>query len=347
MECIEHLGKKLTRKEVETLFPQNKYGVNLSANRSSVDSLKLIISQGKRSGYANAILGTNKVAFVESPNRAANRILETMIDAPIHVRLHLVYNGDDYDYGSVRVVGTDQMKEQRRFLMERVMIGDKPALGKRSLDESSEEPTQKRTCTVVRDSPVEWNYDGYTYDSKLESRHACFFDAVGITYHPHCITVTLCDDDGKEIQYTPDFYLADVGDKGLYVEIKPRYPHEEEWQKIELMVSRFKFDVLLLYGNFTTGMPYSNEDKTTTSPSKRRHYTHAESVRGILWRGSDGTRTEGVVWGIDEDTGKPSIIYRRGMKDTRWKSSLLQRAYETAANYDGVSGTLPVMNDTE
>lgn len=360
----------MIKQDVDRLFPGNRYGVNLTGDRTKVESLKVIISKGKRGGYANEILSENKIAFVESPNRVANRILENMIGTTETARMHMVYNSEDFDYGAVKVIGVDHNSGQRRFIMEKsnapqdnmtqneshttrehdipnsssAESDDIRSLSKRHLemDIETDGPSTKRMCTsVVSNLSItpKWNLNGFYYDSKLESRHACFFEALNIQYSPHCVTVTLRHGD-KETHYTPDFYLENIGSNGMHIEIKPRYPHEEEWLKAELMATTFKVDVLLLYGNFPSGMPYANE-KSVTSVSERRHYSHSDSVRGILWRGKEGTRTEGVVWGIDKDTFNPIIMYRESRLDDRWNSPMLEKAYLIAASYDGLSGKAP------
>lgn len=354
----------MVKQDVDRTFPGNRYGVNLTDDRKKVGSLKVIISTGKRGGYANEILSESKIAFVESPNRVANRILESMIGTAEVTRMHVVYNSEDFDYGTVKVIGVDHNDGERRFIMEKsdVLESTEPyatasvchqsdnwstepttsSSPKRQLevDVKTDDPPTKRMYTANNLSITpKWNFDGFCYDSKLESRHACFFDALNIAYSPHCMTVTLRHGD-KEVHYTPDFYLGNIGERGMHVEIKPKYPHEEEWFKAELMATTFKTDVLLLYGNFPSGMPYANEDRNAAKVSERRHYSHSDSIRGILWRGKEGTRTEGVVWGIDKDTTRPIVMYRASHTDDRWKSPILEAAYATAASYDGLSGVV-------
>lgn len=64
--------------------------------------------------------------------------------------------------------------------------------------------------------PIETEYKGYRFRSRLEARWAVFFDAAGIryVYEPEGFQVDLGD---KVIRYLPDFYLPDFG---IYVEVK-------------------------------------------------------------------------------------------------------------------------------
>lgn len=61
--------------------------------------------------------------------------------------------------------------------------------------------------------PIETEYNGYKFRSRLEARWAVFFDALGIKYHYEPEGFNL---DG--IYYLPDFYLDEYQ---VYVEIKP------------------------------------------------------------------------------------------------------------------------------
>lgn len=61
--------------------------------------------------------------------------------------------------------------------------------------------------------PIETEYKGYRFRSRLEARWAVFFDALGIKYH--------YEPEGFDLNgtyYLPDFYLDDYK---IYVEIKP------------------------------------------------------------------------------------------------------------------------------
>lgn len=61
--------------------------------------------------------------------------------------------------------------------------------------------------------PIETEYHGLRFRSRLEARWAVFFDEIGINYHYEPDGFDLGDE-----WYLPDFYLDDFG---IYVEIKP------------------------------------------------------------------------------------------------------------------------------
>lgn len=65
--------------------------------------------------------------------------------------------------------------------------------------------------------PIETEYNGYRFRSRLEARWAVFFDALGIEYEyePEGFEISFSDD--EKIMYLPDFYLPE---SGLYAEVK-------------------------------------------------------------------------------------------------------------------------------
>lgn len=74
--------------------------------------------------------------------------------------------------------------------------------------------------------PVETEYNGYRFRSRLEARWAVFFDAAGIKYEyePEGFETT------KNARYLPDFYLPDFD---THVEVKGN--REKAWDDIKRM----------------------------------------------------------------------------------------------------------------
>ena len=77
--------------------------------------------------------------------------------------------------------------------------------------------------------PIETEYNGYRFRSRLEARWAVFFDAFGIKYQ--------YETEGFEVngwRYLPDFYLPEYE---VYVEVKPSAEKlMEEAEKLAWMV---------------------------------------------------------------------------------------------------------------
>lgn len=85
---------------------------------------------------------------------------------------------------------------------------------------------------------IETEYKGYLMRSRLEARWAVFFDAFGIKW--------AYEDEGYKLPsgyYLPDFVFIDLD---IIIEIKPKYPTEEEIQKCREL-ARFR-NVIIIYG---------------------------------------------------------------------------------------------------
>lgn len=95
-------------------------------------------------------------------------------------------------------------------------------------------------------TPIQTEYNGHHFRSRLEARWAVFFDALGVRYEYEAEGYDL---DG--VWYLPDFWLPEVG---CYVEIKPFDPSgeaeglllDEKALALALHARRY---VLVIYGN--------------------------------------------------------------------------------------------------
>lgn len=84
-------------------------------------------------------------------------------------------------------------------------------------------------------------YQGVHYRSRLEARWAATWAALDVrcAYEPRAF-------DFVERAYVPDFYLEELG---LWIEIKPARPSEEERRKAELLAREVRGRVLILAGH--------------------------------------------------------------------------------------------------
>jgi len=85
-------------------------------------------------------------------------------------------------------------------------------------------------------------YNGCSFRSRLEARWAVFMDIMGIywEYEP----------DGYEldgVRYLPDFYLKL---QDVFLEIKPKYPTNDEEKKARLLAEFTKKQVFILFSDF-------------------------------------------------------------------------------------------------
>lgn len=88
--------------------------------------------------------------------------------------------------------------------------------------------------------PIETEYNGYKFRSRLEARWAVFFDKAGIRYE--------YEPEGFETEdgtrYLPDFYLPD---DDMYVEVKPNRPEaSKELGKAVKAIVTEKHGILLI-----------------------------------------------------------------------------------------------------
>lgn len=96
---------------------------------------------------------------------------------------------------------------------------------------------------MVEIKPIETEYNGYRFRSRLEARWAVFFDAAGVKYEyePEGFEVTF----GKTYRYLPDFYLPEYD---VWVEVKP--------SKERLLEDGDRISLCIDYG--TTAISHSN-----------------------------------------------------------------------------------------
>jgi hypothetical protein len=93
-------------------------------------------------------------------------------------------------------------------------------------------------------------YNGTQFRSRLEARWAVVFDELGLTWY--------YEYEGFDLSsgwYLPDFYLPDleyrIDEKyifGVYVEIKPQYPTDEQMNKMYYLVEMVEKMAFLNYG---------------------------------------------------------------------------------------------------
>jgi hypothetical protein len=85
-----------------------------------------------------------------------------------------------------------------------------------------EHPSPRRNTMTIK--PIETQYNGYKFRSRLEARWAVFFEKAGFDweYEPEGFDL----DDG--IWYLPDFVIFNLGNNPVYIEIKPSNIKDED-----------------------------------------------------------------------------------------------------------------------
>jgi hypothetical protein len=77
--------------------------------------------------------------------------------------------------------------------------------------------------------PIETQYKGYRFRSRLEARWAVFFDALNVNWGYEVEGYNL-----NGVYYLPDF-LIKLDEIDLFIEIKPDAPTPDEINKIQLL----------------------------------------------------------------------------------------------------------------
>ena len=136
------------------------------------------------------------------------------------------------------------------------------------------------------------SYRGILFRSRLEIRWARFFDAIGVRweYEPEGYT------DGTT-SYLPDFWLPDVhsraGDKGLYFEVKPCRPTQDELTKAVMLACGTKKPVIIV----------------ERSPGVSDHW---ESLIEVVWNDNGFHDDYGLLFAMCSDCGAVDIGFYSG-----------------------------------
>jgi len=89
--------------------------------------------------------------------------------------------------------------------------------------------------------PIETNYNGYRFRSRLEARWAIYFDIIKAKWEYEIEGFNL----DKYGYYLPDFYFPE---ENLWAEVKPTQLNDIELQKVKELSLESEMDVLLLVG---------------------------------------------------------------------------------------------------
>lgn len=274
----EIYGKRLTRVEETELFGSARgKGIHL------VDGVVqwIYVTVGARQRYPNSV-SRDVVRYCYSPVDRANAAMKAAYEQGRAFRVRVAPDAatSTYYWGTAKVVGLRELVEHDHAIYERYVL-------ERVRDEDAEDdaadaaaPREKRARTDGAPTrAVQTSVDGVQYDSLLERRHAAVFDALGVewtrsapTFHDLAIT------GGRVVSYTPDFVLYAAADGGApaYVEIKPRYPYDDEILKCTGACAQTRATFYLLY-NTRFVVPFASR----AEGDGQGDYAHHEGVRGL------------------------------------------------------------------
>jgi hypothetical protein len=328
-------GRPLDRVEAQRTFPEKSKGIVFGADGVKYIKMLYQVRKSQAARYCNYFLSEDSLLYQSSTNIDANRHMRALVGAPRTVPVHLVLDSKDYLYGQVRVEREVEYEDRQCFVLRRVApagsASPPPPAG------SASPPPPAASAPPAKRPRHEFVYRDHNFDSDLECKHASFFDALGLAWTPHPVTANSLEcADGRVVEYTPDFQLQELGVEPLpgthrvILEIKPRRPHEQEWERVERFAAFTGYHVVLLYGDLAAGLPHQPED------ASGRHYRHHNAVRGMLWEGGTGRLlAEDLVWGVDGATERPMLTQRRLLADRRWDHPRLHEAYAAAARTSG------------
>lgn len=152
-------------------------------------------------------------------------------------------------------------------------------------------------------TPIQTQYNGYLFRSRIEARWAVFFDALDIKYYYEHEGFNL----PNKGYYLPDFYLPEMG---VFIEVKGEYPSIEERLKALELAFETGCLVCIVFG----GIPSPDEYFWIDSGTEKRNYmlTFPDIVdtdHSLI----PNSKKIGDVWGyndtffIDDDDARISI----------------------------------------
>jgi len=144
--------------------------------------------------------------------------------------------------------------------------------------------------------PIETQYRGYRFRSRIEARWAVFFDFLKIEWEYEKEGYDL----GKAGWYLPDFWLPTLGECGIWCEVKGKDASELERGKCHQLQELTSTPVLLLEGQVSHG-PFLL----------------------FCWDLSDssgGSSEWDVVWGQDQDGDVTLFVLPQGSRWICWDS---------------------------
>jgi hypothetical protein len=238
---------------------QNRRGI---AHENGIVSW-ILVKVGASSRFPN-ILEKDVLYYCYSPDVKANEAMMKSMEDGLVVKVKVVPDGGTktYYWGEGKVVSSTNSvyhegRTFKRFVIHKLSHTE-------PCDEEKEEQPNKR-------QKIE------TYDSNLERRHAKLFECTGAVCEREPFTVHNVEiKGGKLVSYTPDFLLHTKRGK-VVLEIKPKFPYNDEILKTVSVAEKVNLPVCILYeSDFRT--PFCDSAPT----SRQGAYTHASGVKGIM-----------------------------------------------------------------
>ena len=179
--------------------------------------------------------------------------------------------------------------------------------------------------------------EGVDFHSHLERSHALLLTLLGIEWKRDETPTANAVDLGDYVStYTPDLTLYDTVSEppvARLVEIKPRYPYDEEIQKAVEMVRNVRIPLVLLY-NTTFRSPFCARPPHANRQGK---YEHADGVRGMQfsynWTTGRVDVEYDVAYSFCPKTSKARLMARTQVNDPRFDNPYLDTLYGIVAEF--------------
>lgn len=313
-------GKRLTsRSEAQQRFPGlGTGGVRLLTN-GRVGSIFISANPNRNPRYKNEI-GEEEILYCHTPLPRAHRAMEAAFEAKTPLPVQISDGSSlSYDWGDgIIAVLNDQSS---RYVIRRQAAPE----GCGDTVSEAADGHGDRTSKVREDE----------YDSLLEKRHAIVMRALGMEF---CRSkpgvprydVQLPNEEEKWHVYQPDFNIYNDDGSCDIVEIKPRYPYDDEMRRCEQVAHQTRARVFLLHGTQMT-IPFScKKRKNGELPS----YEHAEGIRGMLfqWDNDKKKVTVRSDVGYSKVQGAAGRLeVRTEIGDSAFENEELSAAFESAA----------------
>ena len=315
-------GRRVSsRSEAQQRFPGlGPGGVRLLTN-GRVGSIFISTNPNRNARYKNEI-SRDQILYCHTPQPRAHRAMEVAFEAKTPLPVQISDGSSlSYDWGNGVIAVMDD--ESSRYVIRR---HDAAAEGGGDTTGESE---------ASEHGGAEREHEGDEYDSLLEKRHATIMRVLGMEFcrsKPGVprFDVQLPNEDEQWHVYQPDFSVYNEDGTCDIVEIKPRYPYDDEMRRCEQVARQTRARVFLLYGTHMT-IPFScKKRKNGEMPS----YEHAEGIRGMLFQWDNDRKTVTVRGDVGYKTvpGAAGRLYvPTEIGEASFENFVVSAAFEAAA----------------
>jgi hypothetical protein len=356
-------GTLLRNGDIDRIFGRVRgKGITFTAGQAAQS---IFVTVGASCKYPNEVT-REVVRYCHSPHADANQAMAQAHATGALVRVRVAPDGgtDTYDWGSGRIV---ELRERHaasgknRFVLEHVPeeTAGAPEAARVKRPRAADPPPRSDSDDVMlvqvgetsshdaddvgdggegdlggdgaAPTAVETVVDGVVFHSLLERRHATMLTALGLAWTRAAPTLHGVHlGDGHVVSYTPDFLVTpkDPNTPIVLLEIKPRYPYDDEMAKCAAVCAQLRATIALLY-NTTFACPFAAR---AARRGTQGDYVHADAVRGMLWSwDGTGVRFDAEAAYAECPERGAGVYARVALYDARFHTPTVVAAYAAAA----------------